>query len=269
MYESESFALRRLYPGNTQHKNQFYSISLLKSRKKCKKKYPQGQYSLLPENFSLFTSVYGITTPAPVFNIPCDTAVTIDLPIYPSLLINSPAAHGLDVRGLTLINRIKDSAVDWTSTHAALVSLNNGYAILTCTIHPGLHRKISSQGKAIFEIFFRMALGLSYAPEGYGYTNNGSHSKYMLPVSQRLNYPGNFLPPGLQSILHSSFVITGTIPPINIDRSLEQSRPEINFLFIRNLSAARGTKPIVQPLARMPIDFSPAPSGLKKKETQT
>ncbi|MCX6584730.1 MAG: hypothetical protein NT166_31545 [Candidatus Aminicenantes bacterium] len=36
--------------------------------------------------------------------------------------LSYPAAHGLDVQGLTLIDRIKDSAVDWTSTHAALVS---------------------------------------------------------------------------------------------------------------------------------------------------
>ncbi len=33
-----------------------------------------------------------------------------------------PATHGLDVQGLTLINRDQGSSVDWTSTHAALVS---------------------------------------------------------------------------------------------------------------------------------------------------
>jgi len=42
----------------------------------------------------------------------------------------------------------------------------------------------------------------------------------------------------------------------------------MRFLFTANLTAARGTKSIVQPLTRMPIDFSPAPSGFKKKETQ-
>ncbi len=173
-----------------------------------------------------------------------------------SLLINGPAAHGL---------KATDFKSSWLSTHAALVSLSAGYAILRFTIFPGTHRKISSQGKAILEIFFRMALGLSLAPKDHRDLNNRSHSKFMHPESQRLNYPGNALPPGLQLILDSTFVITGAIPPIDIDHFLEQSRPEMHFLFIWNLSAARGTKSIILPMTRMDFDFSPVPPGLFKQ----
>ncbi|MCX6579801.1 MAG: hypothetical protein NT166_06415 [Candidatus Aminicenantes bacterium] len=166
--------------------------------------------------------------------IAVDREATIDLPICTSLLINFPAAHGFEIAESPLKKRLHKLGISWPSTHASLVPLTDGQVILKFTILTLAH-------------------------------NNNSHSKYMLPASQRLNVPGNYLPPGLQLILHSTFVITGTIPPINIDRSLEQSRPEMRFLFTANLTAARGTKSIVQPLTRMPIDFSPAPFGLKKR----
>ncbi len=251
MYERKSIAFRRLYPGNTLHEYQFYSIFFLKSREKCKKKYPQGTMMRQVKNQS-----FTVSTLFGPFIITGDTEATIDLPNCTSLLINFPATHGLKAISITS---------PWLSIHAALVSLSAGYAILRFTIFPGSHRKISSQGKTILEILFRMALGLSLAPKDHRDLNNRSHSKCMHSESQRLNYPGTALPPGLQLILHSTFVITGAIPPINIIRSLEQSGLEMHFLFIWNLSAARGTKSIILPMTRMDFDFSPVPPGLFKQ----
>lgn len=110
-----------------------------------------------------------------------------------------PATRGLKATGITS---------PWLSTHASLVSLSDRQTILWFTNPP-----LAQQ--------------------------NDSHSEYMLPVSQRLNYPGNSLPPGLQLILLSTFVITGAIPPINIDHSQKQSRPEMHF-FLSGTSTRPG-----------------------------
>ncbi len=219
---------------------------------KCDQKFQGISTTILnPQGFLFTVSILS----AP-FIITGETEATIDLPNCTSLLINFPATHGLKAISITS---------PWLSIHAALVSLSAGYAILRFTIFPGSHRKISSQGKTILEILFRMALGLSLAPKDHRDLNNRSHSKCMHSESQRLNYPGTALPPGLQLILHSTFVITGAIPPINIIRSLEQSGLEMHFLFIWNLSAARGTKSIILPMTRMDFDFSPVPPGLFKQ----
>jgi len=120
-----------------------------------------------------------------------------------------PATHGLDVQGLTLIDRIEGSAVNWTSTHAALVFLSDGHANLRFTNLPLAQ-------------------------------NNDSHSEYMPPVSQRLNYPGNILPPGLQLILHSTFVIAGAIPSIEILQLL--SNIHRRFMWLSPINSPRGER---------------------------
>ena len=123
--------------------------------------------------------------------------------------LSYPATHGLDVQDLKLIDRIEDSAVDWTSTHAALVSLSDGHANLRFTNLPLAQ-------------------------------NNDSHSEYMPPVSQGLNYPGNILPPGLQLILHSTFVIAGAIPSIEILQLL--SNIPGRFMWLSPINSPRGER---------------------------
>jgi len=214
--------------------NPVYRTPSLKSRTNCKKKF---QVKTTPFPVSRDLQRENSAQPDHCKSTGTLCGFGLCLPYNSSLNFYFPAAHGFEIAEYPLKKRLRKLGISWPSTHASLVPLTDGQIILRFT-----------------------SLTLAH--------NNNSHSKYMLPASQRLNVPGNYLPPGLQLILHSTFVITGTIPPINIDRGLEQSRLKMRFLFTANLTAARGTKSIVQPLTRMPIDFSPAPSGFKKKETQ-
>ncbi|MDQ1351394.1 MAG: hypothetical protein QG657_1696 [Acidobacteriota bacterium] len=174
MLSCESFSLRRLYPGDTRHGKQFYSIPIWKSRERCKQKYPQGEYSLFPKNDLPFTSVYGISIPSLVFNSAMDSEVTFEITICTSFF---PAAHELEAIRLHS---------PWLSIHAALVSFQKQ--------QPTEHTEDTEKGKKRHYV-----------------QNNDSHSQYTLPASQRLNIPGIYRPPGLQLITISTFVMTGAI----------------------------------------------------------
>jgi len=97
----------------------------------------------------------------------------------------------------------------WLSAHAALVSLSDDHANLRFTNLPLAQ-------------------------------NNDSHSEYMPPASQRLNYPGNILPPGLQLILHSTFVTAGAIPSIEIIQLL--SNIHRRFMWLSPINSPRGER---------------------------
>ncbi len=97
---------------------QLYVTKRLKSIYKNKHKFKIFSTALL---IYLCFLVPGYILACP-FKISGDTDATIDLLCDTSLVIAFPATHGLEVLDLKLIRRDEGTSVEWTSTHAALVS---------------------------------------------------------------------------------------------------------------------------------------------------